>query len=111
MKRGGDEFSATKWRQFGNQRGAPRTAQARKLAMLLQIHPLRASRTEILALAMRFLIEAAAKFGTSPPGFSEDAATFICSRQWDATDLAARVAHAVACNQGSLITADDLAES
>ena len=78
--------------------------------MLVQIHPVGASRTQVLALAMHFLIESAEKYGTSPPGFSEDAATFLTSRQWDATELAQRVARAVAGNQGSLITAADLSE-
>jgi DNA-binding NtrC family response regulator len=78
--------------------------------MLVQIHPVGASRSQILALAMHFLLESAEKYGTAPPGFSEDAATFLSSRQWDAKDLAVRVARAVAGNQGSLITADDLSE-
>ena len=79
--------------------------------MLFQIHPVAGSREQVLALAMNFLSEAAEKYGTSPPGFSEDAARFLGSRQWDARELARRIARAVARSQGSLITAADLSES
>jgi DNA-binding NtrC family response regulator len=109
MKRGG-ESPATRWRHIGQQRWTSRPASAGKLSLLLQIHPIRTSRSEILAVAMHFLLESAIEHGIAPPGLSEDAASFLSSRNWDVTDLASRVARAVATNRGSLITADDLSK-
>ena len=110
MKRG-DESTAPGWRRFTQPRVTPRIANSRKLVTLLQIHPVRTSRSEILALAMHFLVKSAAEHGTAPPELSEDAATYLSTRRWDAKDLAGRVARAVAGNQGSLITAEDLSQS
>jgi DNA-binding NtrC family response regulator len=105
-----DKSSATTSRPVGHALSAPHPASAGKRATLLQIHPVPASRSEILGVAVHFLIESERAEGKSTPGLSEDAATFLSSRGWDAKDLASRMAHAVVSNQGSLITAADLAK-
>jgi hypothetical protein len=104
-----DTSSAATSGPVGHTLSAPLPASAGKLATLLQIHSVPASRSVILAVAVRFLIESERAEGKSTPGLSEDAATFLSSRGWDAKDLASRMARAVASNQGSLITAADLA--
>jgi DNA-binding NtrC family response regulator len=76
---------------------------------LLQIHPVPADPDEILAITTHLLAQSAAAQGKAPPILSEDAAQFLIRRRWALNDLAFRVARAVACNEGSLITAADLA--
>jgi DNA-binding NtrC family response regulator len=76
---------------------------------LFQVHPVPADPDEILAIAMHLLVQSAAAQGKSTPILSEDAALFLTRRRWALNDLAFRVARAVAYNEGSLITAADLA--
>jgi hypothetical protein len=68
------------------------------------------SRDQILAIATHLARRVAGRLGKSPPPFSENAAAFLASRSWEITDLADRIAHAVASSQGSLIVAADLME-
>jgi DNA-binding NtrC family response regulator len=76
---------------------------------LLQVHPVPADPDEILAITMHLLTQSAAAQGKAAPILSEDAALFLTRRRWALNDLAFRVSRAVAYNQGSLITAADLA--
>jgi DNA-binding NtrC family response regulator len=76
---------------------------------LLQVHPVPTDADGILAIAMHLLAQSAAVQGKATPALSEDAALFITRRRWALNDLAFRVARAVAYNEGSLITAADLA--
>ena len=64
---------------------------------------------EVLAITMHLLAQSAAAQGKATPILSEDAALFLIRRRWALNDLASRVARAVAYNEGSLITAADLA--
>ena len=105
-----DKSSAATSGPVGHVLWAPHPASVGKLATLPQIHPVPASRSVILAVAVHFLIESERAEGKATPGLSEDAATFVSSCGWDARDLASRMARAVASNQGSLITAADLAK-
>jgi hypothetical protein len=79
------------------------------LPALLQVHPVPANPDEILAVTMHLLVQSAAAQGKPTPILSEDAALFLTRRRWALSDLAFRVSRAVAYNEGSLITADDLA--
>jgi len=79
------------------------------LPALLQVHPVPADPDEILAVTMHLLAQSAAAQGKATPILSEDAALFLTRRRWALNDLAFRVSRAVAYNQGSLITAADLA--
>jgi len=87
------------------------SSPAEELGYLLQVHPVPQSRDEILMVAIHFARRFAAAYGKSVPGFSEDAAAFLARHRWEITDLAVRVAGAVAVNQGNLITAADLCGS
>jgi transcriptional regulator of aromatic amino acid metabolism len=75
---------------------------------LLQVHPIPSDPDEVLAIAMHLLTQSAAAQGKATPTLSEDAALFLTRRRWALSDLAFRVARAVAYNEGSLITAEDL---
>ncbi len=94
----------------------PRPLRARRssandptLRALLQVHPVPADADEILAVTMHLLAQSAADQGKATPILSEDAALYLTRRRWALNDLAFRVSRAVAYNQGSLITAADLA--
>jgi len=76
---------------------------------LLQVHPVPEDADEILAITIHLLAQSAAAQGKAAPILSEDAALFLTRRRWALNDLALRVSRAVAYNQGSLITAADLA--
>ena len=75
----------------------------------LRVHPVPEDPDEILAITMYLLVQSAAAQGKAAPSLSEDAALFLTRRRWALNDLAFRVSRAVAYNQGSLITAADLA--
>lgn len=90
---------------------APRRVRPLESRHLLQVHPVPESRGDVLSIALHFADQFAASANKAAPVFSEDAAMFLASRQWTISDLARRVRHAVAANHGSLITAEDLADS
>jgi DNA-binding NtrC family response regulator len=75
---------------------------------LLLVHPVPADPDEILAIAVHLLARFSASQGKEAAILSEDAALFLTRRRWGLNDLALRLSRAVACNEGSLITAADL---
>ena len=75
----------------------------------LLVHPVPAGHHEVLAVAIHLARCAAELLDKAPPAFSQNAAAFLGNRQWEVNDLAVRVVRAVAANDGSLITAADLA--
>jgi DNA-binding NtrC family response regulator len=92
---------------------AQRTSAAARPAgtiPLIQVYPLRNSRRDILLLAAYFIRQFAIAHGRDVPGLSEEAANFLAAQRWTLPDLASRLARAVKRNDGSLITADDLAD-
>ncbi len=76
---------------------------------LLQVHPVSERPEELVSITRHLLAQFAAAEGKEVPELSQDAADYLTSRRWRLRDLAARVSQAVAVNQGSLITAADLA--
>ena len=99
--------------QQGLRAAAPGLRRTRPIEArhLLQVHPVPAARNDVLSIAIHFADGFAAAAHKEAPAFSEDAAVFLASRRWRISDLARRVWRAVAASQGSLITADDLADS
>jgi transcriptional regulator of aromatic amino acid metabolism len=98
------------------QESQPRPLRARRngakdptFPSLLQVHPVPTDPDEILAITMHLLVQSAAAQGKATPILSQDAALFLTRQRWALSDLAFRVARAVAYNEGSLITAEDLA--
>jgi hypothetical protein len=87
---------------------ARRLLRRRYAGELLQVHPVPRSRDGILAVVLHLIGRCAAAQGKVPPGCSEEAAALLASRSWNAGDLARRIAHVIATNRGSLITAGDL---
>jgi len=75
---------------------------------LLLVHPVPADPDEILAIAVHLLTRSATAQGKAAAILSQDAALFLKRRRWGLKDLALRISRAVACNEGSLITAADL---
>lgn len=76
---------------------------------LFQVHPVSSRPEEVLSIALHLLGQFATVHGKEVPALSQDAADFLTCRSWSLNDLAARLSRAVAANQGSLITAADLA--
>lgn len=74
-----------------------------------QVHPVSSRPEEVLSIALHLLGQFATAHGKEIPALSQDAADFLTCRSWSLHDLAARLSRAVAANQGSLITAADLA--
>lgn len=77
---------------------------------LIQVYPMRNSRRDILLLAAYFIRQFAVAQGRDVPALSEEAAKFLAAQRWTLPDLASRLSRAVKTNDGSLITADDLAD-
>ncbi len=76
---------------------------------LLQVHPISDRSEELVSITRHLLAHFAAAHGKEIPELSQDAADYLTSRPWSLSDLSARVSQAVAANEGSLITAADLA--
>ncbi len=76
---------------------------------LLQVQPVSQRSEELVSITRHLLAHFAAAQGKEVPELSQDAADYLTSRRWRLRDLATRLSQAVAANQGSLITAADLA--
>jgi DNA-binding NtrC family response regulator len=75
---------------------------------LLLVHPVPTDPDDILAIAVHLLARSTTAQGKEAAILSQDAALFLTRHRWGLKDLAIRISRAVACNEGSLITAADL---